>query len=135
MKIIVDSSVWSLALRRRSAPLEDAESNAVSRLRALLDDDRVVMLGPIRQELLSGIRSPQQFEALRRHLDAFPDVPLERDDHVEAARAYNACRVKGVTGTSFDLLIAAVALRRGWGVLTTDQDFEHYARILPLTLY
>jgi predicted nucleic acid-binding protein len=135
MRVLVDTSVWSLALRRRPEALGAADAETVARLTELLREDRVVMLGPIRQELLSGLRIPETFETLRLRLEAFIDVPLERDDHVEAARAFNACRAEGINGSAIDLLLAATAIRHDWAVFTTDRDFEYYARVLPLRLF
>ena len=94
MSVLVDTSVWSLALRR-DAPQEGAE---VRELRALLVEGRVVMMGPVRQELLSGIRGEAQFRRLRARLHAFTDLTLTREDYEEAAVCYNQCRAAGVQG-------------------------------------
>jgi predicted nucleic acid-binding protein len=81
MKVIVDTSVWSIALRRNAS-----ESLApVQELRHLIHDHRVQMIGPIRQEILSGIRSESQFSKLRKHLESFPDLPILTEDYVAAA--------------------------------------------------
>lgn len=93
------------------------------------------MLGPIRQELLSGIRGDQQFEILRDHLRAFPDIPLEAEDYEDAAAFFNKCRAKGIQSSNTDYLICAAAVRRGYGILTTDTDFAHFARVLPIALH
>lgn len=131
MSVLVDTSVWSLALRR-DAPQDGAEARE---LRALLVEGRVVMMGSIRQELLSGIRGEAQFRRLRARLRAFTDLALTREDHEEAAVCYNQCRAAGVQGGNTDFLICAVSIRRKIPVFTTDQDFIHYARILPLRLH
>jgi len=131
MNIIVDTSVWSLALRRqRSAPSVEA-----GELAELVREGRATMLGPVRQELLSGVRTDQQFESLRDHLRAFPDVPLEAEDYEEAASFFNRCRAKGIQGSNTDYLICAAAARRRFGILTTDTDFRHFARVLPIELH
>jgi len=130
MKVVVDTSVWSLALRRR-AP---APSVHTELLAELIRDGRVVLLGMVRQELLSGIRSPEQFERLRLHLRAFQDLPLDTEDHEMAAAFFNTCRTHGVQGTPVDLLLCACAHRRNYALLTTDPDFDHYSRYLPLNL-
>jgi len=93
------------------------------------------MIGLIRQELLSGVKDAGQFDVLREHLRAFPDVPLDTADHEEAASYFNHCRSKGVQGSSIDFLICAVAARRGFAILTTDADFARYAQHLPIQLY
>ena len=84
MKVIVDTSVWSLALRR------DAQTgaDAVSALRNLIHDHRVQMIGPIRQEVLSGIRHESQFNRLKTYLNAFSDLPIHREDYVSAAKLF-----------------------------------------------
>lgn len=92
-------------------------------------------MGPVRQELLSGVRTPNQFDGLREHLRAFPNVELGTGDYEEAASFSNRCRAAGVQGSGVDFLICAVAARRALTIFTTDEDFEHYARILPLTLH
>lgn len=133
-KVIVDTSVWSLALRRRAEQLSPDESTLVTRLRALMIDDLVVMLGPIRQELLSGIRSERAFETLRSRLTPFSDEPLTSHDYVRAADMSNRCRRAGIAGSAVDLLICAVAADRGASILTTDRDFVRYANVLPVRL-
>lgn len=91
-------------------------------------------MGAVRQELLTGIRSEEQFERLKEHLRGFPDVELDINDYELAAAFSNRCRAVGVQGSSVDFLICAVAVRRDLSVLTTDGDFKHYARFLPLEL-
>jgi predicted nucleic acid-binding protein len=131
VKVLVDTSVWSLALRRQVR----VRHPAVDELRALIDEGRVAMIGPIRQELLSGIRDPASFERLRRELAAFPDEPLETADVERAAEHFNACRAQGVQGSNTDFLICASAERRQLPILTTDTDFSRYAGILPIVLH
>lgn len=131
MKVLVDTSVWSLALRRRTG----SEEPVVAQLRWLIDQGRVAMIGPIRQELLSGVRTPQSFEQLRDHLRPYRDEPLELEDFERAAEHYNACRARGVQGSNTDFLICAVAERRALPILTTDADFTRFAGILPISLH
>ncbi len=131
MNVLVDTSVWSLALRRRRAK-SGAEAAALS---ALIAAHRVRIIGPIRQELLSGIRDVESFDRLERRLAAFPDIPLVRDDYVEAARLFNTCRAKGVQGSNTDFLICAAAIRRELAILTTDRDFPRFADHVPIKLY
>ena len=131
MKVIVDTSVWSLALRRYSP----VDTGVVQELRDLINDHRVQMIGPIRQELLSGIRFETQFESLAQRLEAFPDQPILSDDYVSAARIFNLCRAKGVQGTNIDFLICAIALRREFTIFTTDKDFDLFAEHVPILLH
>jgi hypothetical protein len=129
--VLVDTSVWSLALRRRA----DAETPTVNELRTLVDQGRVAMIGPIRQELLSGIRTLESFERLRDHLRPYPDEVLESADFERAAEHFNTCRAHGVQGSNTDFLICAVAERRTLPILTTDIDFTRFAELLPITLH
>ena len=130
MKVIVDTSVWSLALRRR-APAHAT----VGELRRLITHGRVAMLGPIRQELLSGIRDRTTFRSLRDHLRAFTDELVDHEDYERAAEHFNTCRAAGVQGSNTDFLLCAVAERRSFTVLTTDADFRRYAALLPVRLH
>jgi predicted nucleic acid-binding protein len=133
VKVLIDTSVWSLALRRRSGSTHDDTATPV--LASLVEDGRVVMIGAIRQELLSGIKDRVQFERLRDRLRAFPDLPLSVDDYEEAAAFFNACRENGIQGSNTDFLICAVAVRNGFSILTNDDDFKHFAKVLPISLH
>ena len=98
-------------------------------------EGRTAVIGPIRQELLSGLKGNTQFQTLRDHLRAFPDLELEAADFEEAAHFFNRCRSKGVQGANTDFLMCAVASRRDLSIFTTDGDFRELRRILPLTLH
>jgi predicted nucleic acid-binding protein len=101
----------------------------------LISDGRVRMIGPIRQEILSGIRDEVQFRELTVHLAAFPDLPITTEDHVTAARLFNLCRSKGIQCSNTDFLICAVAIHHKLAIFTTDKDFTLYAAHLPIVLY
>ena len=131
MKVLVDTSVWSLALRRTKFPL----SPAVQILRNLILEHRVEIIGPIRQEILSGIRLKSKFEKLETQLTAFPDIPITTEDYVTAAKYFNICRAKGIQGSNTDFLICAVAVHHKMTVYTTDHDFGMFARHLPVVLH
>lgn len=129
----MDTSVWSLALRRRQ--WQAHEETVIQRLRSLILDGNAHLIGVIRQELLSGIKQTEQFAKLKEHLRAFEDLPVSPQDHEEAAAMYNLCRAHGVQGSHIDFLICAVAQRYQMPLFTIDADFQHYARHLPLVLY
>jgi predicted nucleic acid-binding protein len=131
MKVLVDTSVWSLALRRRAR----SDEPAVTQLRWLIEQGSVAMIGPIRQELLSGIRTEESFERLREHLRPYRDERLQTEDFERAAEHFNACRTRGIQGSNTDFLICAVAERLDLPILTTDADFARYASVLPVALY
>ncbi len=131
MNVLVDTSVWSLALRRRAPRKTSVERE----LTELIGEGRVLMLGAIRQELLSGIRTVEQFKKLRDSLRSFPDEPLSQEDYEDAANCFNRCRVKGIQGSNTDFLLCAVALRRTVPIFTTDDDFRGFAKHLRLELH
>src|SRR5215470_3631494 len=135
MFVLVDTPVWSLALRRKPDDLNAREATLTGRLADLIRDGRVQLVGVIRQELLSGIRDEERFRNLREYLRAFDDPTVELGDYEEAAEMHNRCRSRGIAGSAIDFLICAVAARREWPIFTTDQDFEHYAKVLGLKLY
>lgn len=131
MNVIVDTSVWSLALRRNTI----AEGiDTISVLRSLIVDRQAIMLGIVRQELLSGIRHTEQFIQLRDYLRAFSDLELTDEDYELAAEFFNICRKNGVQGSNTDFLICAVAHRRNYSIFTTDKDFENFRSHIPVVL-
>ena len=131
MKVLVDTSVWSRVLRRSSGNDVDLQR----RLADVIVAHRAQIIGPIRQELLSGIKDAKQFDALSTHLSAFPDHPVVSDDFVTAAKFFNICRSHGVQGSNTDFLICAVSVRGKMSIFTKDDDFSLFARHLPITLY
>lgn len=98
MMVLVDTPVWSLALRRRPENLSPEDLRLTQSLAELIREGRVQMLGPIRQELLSGLREEAQFRKLRDYLWTFPENPLELADYEEAASMNNRCRSKALLG-------------------------------------
>ncbi|MBA3885470.1 MAG: PIN domain-containing protein [Acidobacteria bacterium] len=131
MKVLVDTSVWSLALGRT----RPSQPPVVEELRSLIEEGRIAIIGPIRQELLSGVRESATFERLRDHLRHFEDAALETLDYERAAEHFIACRARGVQGSNTDFLICAAAERRSLPIFTTDRDFTRFARILPISLH
>ena len=135
MNILVDTSVWSLALRRKKESLSANEKSLVAELSEVIREGRARVIGLVRQELLSGIKTTEQYEKLRIYLRAFPDEVIDTLDYEEAAKAGNHCRAKGVVVSIVDILLCAAAIRRGWAILTTDPDFSNYAKVLPLSIH
>lgn len=132
MHLLVDTSAWSLLLRRRQV---DALDPVAGELRARLEaGDCIHLVGCVLQELLNGVKSAQQFDLLAEYLEPFPLIALERADYIEAARLKNLCRAKGVQAGTVDFLIAAACIRRNYPLLSADEDFEHIARHCDLVL-
>lgn len=130
MKVIVDTSAWSLALRRVQPAAE-----VVDAIADLARHGRVQMLGVIRQEVLSGIQTGDRFAALRTELADFPDLPIRSEDHEHAAAAFNRCMSRGVQGNLVDMLICALAVQHDLAIYTLDNDFARYAKVLPIKLH
>jgi predicted nucleic acid-binding protein len=135
MIALVDTSVWSLALRRKSrSSLSIDQLKHVRILERFIDEARVALLGVVRQEILSGIKERNHFVRLRDLLQGFPDVPLEGADYERAAEMSNLCRSHGIAGSSTDFLICSVAERREWTIYSLDPDFERYSKYLDINL-
>ena len=131
MNVLVDTSVWSVALRRGARANQELREE----LEDLIREGRVVLIGPIRQEVLSGVRTDGQFDRLRDALRPFLDLPLTTEDYEDAAACFNRCRRKGIQASNTDFLICAVALRYDLAIFTLDGDFEKFPRALKITLY
>ena len=140
MKVLVDTSVWSLALRRpkntaKNVVLSPEQQNVVTALADLMQDGRAVMMGAIRQELLSGIKTQAGFDALKSALTAFEDVPLTMQDYEKAAEVFNTCRANGVQGSNTDFLICAVSINHQLPIFSIDNDFLIYQKYLPVLFH
>lgn len=128
MSVLVDTSVWSMALRRDRPP----PSREIETLRAAIEGGDVCLLGVILQEVLQGFPSPDRTRRLVEHLSAFPLLSLHRGDYVYAAEIRNRCRVKGVAISTIDAQIAAASINHRCALLTLDGDFTGVARHFPL---
>jgi predicted nucleic acid-binding protein len=132
MTLLVDTSVWSLALRRDT----EAAVPEVGHLKqALLGAEVVVTTGLVLQELLQGFAGPKSQKQIVERFAALPLLQPEREDHVEAAALRNACRRAGVQVGTIDALLAQLCIRYDLTLLTTDQDFVHAARHCPLRVW
>ena len=135
MNVLVDTSVWSLALRRMPRNLSSTERTLVAELGELIQEGRAKIIGVIRQELLSRIKTHTQYEKLREIMSAFPDEALRTADYEAAALASNQCRGRGVAVSVSDMLICAAAQSRGWAIFSADPDFARYAKIISVKLH
>ena len=116
--------------RRKTAVLNHEERSIHERLTEAIQDGRVVMIGPVRQEILSGIKHQDQFEKLRAVLGAFPDEELTTPVYEEAARLFNLCRSQGIECGATDILICALAIEKKWSILTNDQGLMRCIKTL-----
>ena len=131
MKVIVDTSVWSLALRRNKVQ----ENKYVEELEELIKEVRVQLIGPVRQELLNGIRSEKQFRVLKKHLRAFKNLDIETEDYELASEYFNKARKDGIQGSNTDFLLCAISTRLRMPIFTTDKDFLNFQSVLPIELH
>jgi predicted nucleic acid-binding protein len=107
----------------------------VHELTELIQEARALLIGPIRQELLSGVSDARQFKDLRDRLRAFTDLSIHGFDYERAAEFYNSCRHAGVQGSHMDFLICSIAAGNGAAIFTLDKDFSSYAKHIPITLH
>ncbi|MBU4316631.1 MAG: PIN domain-containing protein [Proteobacteria bacterium] len=131
MKVLVDTPIWSYALRanRGDYQLE------IDRLKSLINDQRALILGPIRQEILSGYSDLGKFNQLKEKLSFFQNTPIQDSDYEWAAEFSNTCRKKGVQGSHIDFLICAVSKRMEAPLFTTDKDFLRYQKAISIKLF
>lgn len=131
MRYLVDTSVWSLSLRR-AVKSDSKEVQVLERL--LKEEEGVYLTGFILQEILQGIKHVEQFQKIKDALSCLPLLIPSADDHIFAAEIFNKCMSKGVIASTIDFLITSLAIRNEFALLTTDKDFSHIARHTDLKL-
>jgi predicted nucleic acid-binding protein len=132
LKLLVDTSVWSLAMRRDQS---EGHPSVDFLADALRHEGSIFTTGLILQEILQGFSGPK---ARKQILDRFTPLPLivpQREDHTDAADLRNDCRRRGLQIGTIDALLARLCIRYELVMLSTDRDFEHLARIAPLRLW
>ncbi len=131
MKTLVDTCIWSSVLRRDKIAGKEIEKKLIE---LILNNDALI-IGPIRQEILSGYSDPGKFKKLKDRLAAFPNLQITDADYVLAAEFSNECRKNGIQGGHIDFLICAVASRNKIPIFTCDNDFQQYSKIIKIELY
>jgi predicted nucleic acid-binding protein len=131
VRVLPDTPIWSAAFRRA----EGVDSAYRRQMERLVVQGMVEIIGPIRQELLSGIRESTQFERVRERLRRFQDLEVTPEDYEEAATYCNRCRSKGIQGSSTDLPICAISVRHDLAIFTDDRNFLSYKSALPIRLF
>lgn len=132
MTLFVDTSVWSLALRR-DAPGPAPEVGALKD--ALEGGHAVVTTGLVLQELLQGFSGPRARKQIIERFAALPLLSPDREDHVEAAELRNRCRRAGIQVGTIDAILAQICIRHQMTLLTTDKDFLGIAKHAPLKIW
>ncbi len=131
MKVLVDTPIWSYALRSWNQKYQ----RETDELASLIRNQRALIIGPIRQEVLSGYSDHRKFKVLKETLSFFDNTPIIDQDYERAAEFCNKCRKKGIQGSHTDFLICAVAARLESPIFTTDNDFNQYQDIISIKLY
>jgi predicted nucleic acid-binding protein len=131
LKVLVDTPIWSYALRSKNNEYQ----TEIDALASLIRDQRALIIGPIRQEILSGYSDLHKFSLIKEKLSYFANTPILDTDYERAAKFSNQCRKKGVQGSHIDFLICAVANRIDIPIFTNDNDFEHYQNIISIKLF
>jgi len=131
-RILVDTSVWSLALRKKEKT--DQEIRIINQLSKIINNLDMVIIGPIRQEILSGINDKKKYDELREKISIFEDFQLHTYDYELAAELFNECRKHGIQGSHIDYLICAVAINNDMSILTLDNDFQLYKKHMKLKI-
>ncbi|GHS92142.1 hypothetical protein FACS1894139_09230 [Planctomycetales bacterium] len=131
--VIVDTTVWSKSFRWKKVSGRDLE--VVNTLKKLAAFKQAVMIGAVRQELLSGISDGAFFNRLKAEIEEFIDYVPRTAEYELAAEFCNTCRKNGVQGSPTDFLICAIAAKNDWRIFTDDLDFPHYCDLLPIKLY
>jgi predicted nucleic acid-binding protein len=128
---LVDTPIWSYALRSKNKKYQ----NEINSLTSLIHNQRATIIGPIRQEILSGYSDMNRFKVIKEKLSHFENAPILDADYELAAEFSNKCRKKGIQGSHIDFLICAVANRIDSPIFTNDNDFEHYSKIVPIKFF
>lgn len=131
MRYLVDTSIWSLAFRRNGRSYEQI----IHLLSELVDKKQAVLCGPVRQELLSGIKQPEQFRLFKLRLRHFKDLPVSTEDYELAAEFYNTCRSKGIQASNIDFLLCSLAANNDLVLLTSDQDFLRIEKHIKIKIH
>jgi len=131
VRVLPGTPMGSAAPRRG----DEACASYRDEMLGLVNPGLVEIIGPIRQEILSGIRDRAKFEAVTGRLRVFPDTEIGTGDYEETAACFNRCRSIGIRGPFTDLVICAVAIRHGLAIFTDEKDFPGCRTVLPIRLY
>jgi predicted nucleic acid-binding protein len=132
MSYLVDTSVWSLALRRDAL---DSTPEVDELKRALEAGDEIFVTGLVLQELLQGFNKPKAYDQIVEYFALLPFIVPDRGDYIQAANLRNQCRRKGIQVGTIDALLAQLCIDREIEILTTDKDFSRITKAAPLKVW
>jgi len=124
--------VWSLAFRKKEINNEDQK--IIAKLSKAIRELNIEIIGPIRQEILCGIKNTELFEELKVKLGVFKDLQINTQDYELAAESFNKCRSNGIQGSHIDFLICAVSVSNKLKIFTLAKDFENYKKYIPIKI-
>ncbi|MCB9497037.1 MAG: PIN domain-containing protein [Fibrobacteria bacterium] len=129
--VLVDTNIWSTFFRRNKPEDDRLRSN----LEMLMRENRILIIGPIRQEILTGIKDHGKYLLLKEYLRAYEDQPITTETYELAAQIANECAKTGIAMSSIDATIVAVIVSEGYEIYTYDQDFLRYRNVAKFIQY
>jgi predicted nucleic acid-binding protein len=130
-QVLIDTNIWSTFFRRNKPEDQKLRAN----IEMLMQENRISMIGPIRQEILTGIKDDNKYAILKEYLQAFEDEPITTEAYEYAAKVANGCMKNGMAISAIDAIIVAVIVLHGFEIYSNDQDFIRYKSIVPFTQY
>jgi predicted nucleic acid-binding protein len=130
-QVLIDTNIWSTFFRRNKPEDQALRKN----IEMLIQENRISMIGPIRQEILTGIRDYNKYLVLKDYLQSFEDEPITTEAYEFGAKIANDCMKNGVAISSIDAIIVSMVALHGFEIYTNDQDFMRYKRIIEFTHY
>ncbi len=132
MSLRVDTSVWSLALRRSN---QVAMAEVKTLQHALEGADQVFTTGLVLQELLQGFSGPKARGQLIERFAALGFLQPNRDDHIEAAEVRNSCRRHGVQIGTIDAVLIQLCRKHDLVLLSSNHDFRSAVKHIKFRLW
>ena len=131
MKFLVDTSVWSEALRRKKQSIK-SENTFIFQL--INNDETIILTGIILQEILTGIKTNKQFQNIQSILRDFNFIEPGIEDYIFAAELKNILMTKGIHAGSIDFLIASIAIKNDLFLASFDHDFDNISKYCNLNV-
>jgi len=130
-QVLIDTNIWSTFLRRKNSEDQKLRDN----IEMLLKENRISLIGPIRQEILTRIRDDNKFLILKEYLEAFEDEQITTETYEKAAQIANDCLKRGIAISAVDATIVSVVVTNGFEIYTKDKDFMRYKTVVPFIEY
>ena len=130
-QVLIDTNIWSTFFRRNKPEDQKLRAN----LEMLMQENRISMIGPIRQEILTGIKEYNKFLVLKEYMQAFEDEPISTEMYEFGAKIANDCMRNGIAISTVDATIVSVIATHGFEIYTNDQDFMRYKTVIQFNQY